>query len=179
MKSDATIHKSMHICMVLQPDVYHIQNAGYTRGRTYITETDLEIYTSRPSTLFKFIRGCQFHPINLQTTQDIELGTRFSEVMNTASEDTSHSDTTSDTSSDSDTLESNYSDESDVDSQSSEENDSSDTRDSNSGDCDRWLTRISSKSVRPHPFWSVLVGGADVTLDSESRKNKSIMKNHQ
>ena len=80
--SDVTLHKSMQICMVVQQDVYRIQIAGYTRARTYITETDLEIYTSRPSILFKFIRGCQFHPINLQTTQHIELGTRFSEVMN-------------------------------------------------------------------------------------------------
>ncbi len=82
MMSDVTIHKSMQICMVLQPDVYRIQNARYTRARSYITENDLEIYTSRSLAPFQFIRGCQFHPINLQTTQDIELGTRFSDVMN-------------------------------------------------------------------------------------------------
>ena len=54
--SGTTIHKYMQICMVLQPDVCHIQNAGYTRVRTYITESDLEIYPSIPSILIQFIR---------------------------------------------------------------------------------------------------------------------------
>ncbi len=42
--SGTTIRKSMQNCMVLQPDVCHMQNVGYTQVRTYITESNLEIY---------------------------------------------------------------------------------------------------------------------------------------
>ena len=61
--SDTTIQKYMQVCMVLQPDVCRMQNVGYTRVRTYITESNLEIYTSMPSTRIEFIQGRQFHPI--------------------------------------------------------------------------------------------------------------------
>ena len=67
--SGNTVHKYMQICMVQQPDVCHMQNVGYTRVRTYITESNLEICTSIPSTQIQFIRGRQFHSINLQTTK--------------------------------------------------------------------------------------------------------------
>ncbi len=50
--------------------MYHPQNVGYTRGRTYITETDLETCISGPSTLIYFIRRCQFHPANLQNESE-------------------------------------------------------------------------------------------------------------
>ncbi len=41
-ESDATLHESTQYSIIQQPDVYHPQNDGYTRGRTYITETDLK-----------------------------------------------------------------------------------------------------------------------------------------
>lgn len=63
-----------------------MQNYGYTRAQTYITETDLEKYTSRPSTLVHFIGGCQLHPIKLQTNYMSNLYPlqRYSEYLNAA-----------------------------------------------------------------------------------------------
>ena len=69
LSSKVVWHPFIRICAIFHcftADVYHPQNAGYTRARTYITETDLETCISGPSTLIWFIRWCQFHPANLQ-----------------------------------------------------------------------------------------------------------------
>ena len=48
--------ESAQYSIVSLPDVYHLQNAGYTGARTYITETDLTTCISGPSTLIQSIR---------------------------------------------------------------------------------------------------------------------------
>ena len=50
-ESDAPCQESTRYPIISQPDVYRLQNAGYIRAPTYITQINLEMYISGSQTL--------------------------------------------------------------------------------------------------------------------------------
>ncbi len=80
-ESGVPFQESTRYSIISQSDVYRLQNVGYIRAQTCITQTDLEICISGSSTLIQFIRRCLFHPVDLQNLR-IGLDARSSEVMN-------------------------------------------------------------------------------------------------